>query len=120
VNQIPARQSLDSARLPHPPRSSLSGRNRNGGARQPATEEESDASFEDVRLDDPAASQHPASSKRRGLFGMFSENQEPGTTAQPTVSRFLPGRRRRGHSGQGAELGSMERPGSRGEIEQVA
>ncbi|PKS10590.1 hypothetical protein jhhlp_002344 [Lomentospora prolificans] len=103
-HQIPPRQSLDSARFPRLPRSSLSSRH---GTRHLATEEESDgASFEDVGLDEPA-SQH-APSKRRGLFGMFSEAQEPSPNG-PAVSRFLPGKRRRGQSGLVAELGNMER-----------
>ncbi|CAI4216771.1 unnamed protein product [Parascedosporium putredinis] len=100
------RQSLDSARFPRLPRSSLPYRD---GARPLETEPESDTgSFEDVGLGEPSP-YLGAPSRRRGFFGMFSESHEVDPDGL-AVSRFLPGRRRRGQSGQGAELGSMERP----------
>ena len=101
VNQdLPARQSLDSARLPrrtHAPPSHRLPR------RVPTTEE---GAFEEVGLGEPAPSQQaPPGGQRRGLFSMF-EGQDSGS-GSPAVSRFLPGRRRN-QSGQGAELRSIE------------
>jgi len=91
----PARQSLDSARFPR--------HHRPAGDRkmehQPPTAEEG---FEDVGLDDQK--QHP---RRRGFFSKFSETQEKDSAGQPAMSRFLTGRKR-GQSGQGAELGNIE------------
>lgn len=106
THHVPPRQSLDSARFPRLPRSSLPYRD---GARPLETEPESDTgSFEDVGLGEPSP-YLGAPSRRRGFFGMFSESHEVDPDGL-AVSRFLPGRRRRGQSGQGAELGSMERP----------
>lgn len=105
-HDFPARQSLDSARLPRRPPS------RRLPRRVPTTEEEEEA-FEEVGLGDPAQQQHqqqqgPPGGKRRGIFSMF-EGQDSGS-GSPAVSRFLPGRRRN-QSGQGAELGSIEGEG---------
>lgn len=49
--------------------------------------------------------------RRKGFFSMFSEGQAPGG-AMPSVSRFLPGKRRNNQGVQGSsEMGSMEKPG---------
>jgi hypothetical protein len=80
--------------------------------REPATEEED--AFEDVGLDDPPPSQQAPPGRRRGLFSMFGDTQNTGPSASagvPVVSRLIAGRRRN-HSGQGAELGRIERPGT--------
>lgn len=101
-HDLPARQSLDSARLGHRPPS------RRLPRRVPTTEEEA---FEEVGLGEPAQQLHqqqqqgPPGGKRRGIFSMF-EGQDSGS-GSPAVSRFLPGRRRN-QSGQGAELRSIE------------
>lgn len=103
INHEPAtRQSLDSARFHRLPRSSLNERRVN---RQPPTEEEQ---FEDVGLND----EQKAQPKKKGFFSKFgSEHQEsnPATPSQ-SVSRFLIPGRKRAQSGQGAELGPMDRP----------
>lgn len=76
--------------------------------RQPPTAEEN---FEDVGLDDQkqyqqhSSQQHP---RKRGFFSKFADVQEKDSPNQPAVSRFLG--RKRGQSGQGAELGSIEHP----------
>ena len=70
-----------------------------------------DEGFEEVGLNDEAK-QPP---KKRGIFARFgdsSENQVTGESGRPNSShgRFhLPGRKR-GQSGQGAELGNIDRP----------
>jgi hypothetical protein len=71
--------------------------------RQPPTAEEN---FEDVGLDDKH--HHAQLPRRRGFFSKFSEGQEKDPAAQPAVSRFLG--RKRGQSGQGSELGSIDQP----------
>ncbi len=110
----PARQSLDSARFPRLPRSAIHHERR--FEREPPTPEES---FEEVGLNDEQRQQqqqqHPA--KKRGFFSKFGSdgsNPEPGPgSGNPptTVSRFAAFHsRKRGHSGQGSELGAIERP----------
>lgn len=71
--------------------------------RQPPTAEEG---FEDVGLDDQK--QHP---RKRGFFSKFSDAQSSDRESSPqaSMSRFLPGRKR-GQSGQGAELGTIDHP----------
>ncbi|KAF3059539.1 hypothetical protein GL218_05103 [Daldinia childiae] len=99
------RQSLDSARFPRSPRISV--RNRPW---DPPTAEEG---FEDVGLNDDQ--KQP---KKRGFFAKFSESQEsPVHTQGLGMSRFIPGRKR-AQSGQGSELGNIERPKSRQSIEE--
>lgn len=72
------------------------------------TEEET---FEDVGLNDEAK----LPPKKKGIFSRFGDNSEPATTGdapRPTSSHrgfHLPGRKR-GQSGQGAELGNIDRP----------
>ncbi|KAL8938007.1 MAG: hypothetical protein Q9211_003408 [Gyalolechia sp. 1 TL-2023] len=94
------RQSLDS-RLNNPPRSSIKDMERP----QPTNEE----LFEDVGLDDEAKQQPP---KKRGIFARFGDNTEStasGDSSRPSSSHrgfHLPGRKR-GQSGQGAELGNI-------------
>ncbi|KAK2589967.1 hypothetical protein QQS21_012358 [Conoideocrella luteorostrata] len=90
------RQSLDSARFPRLPRSAIDRK----FERQPPTAEEG---FEDVGLDDQK--QQP---RKRGFFSKLTESQD--SPGQPTVSRFLMPGRKRGHSGQGAELNPMSQP----------
>ncbi|SPN97202.1 uncharacterized protein DNG_00716 [Cephalotrichum gorgonifer] len=106
-HDVPDRQSLDSARFPRTPRAPRRDRL---AEREIATEEE-DQWFEDVGLDDggPPQQAHPGG-KRRAIFSMFYEGQDPGSSS-PAVSRFLPGRKRN-QSGQGAELRKMEGPGT--------
>lgn len=101
-SEIPARQSLDSARFPRLPRSAINHKME----RQPPTAEEN---FEDVGLDDQKQqhNQHAQQPRKRGFFSKFSEIQEKDPN-QPAVSRFLG--RKRGQSGQGAELGSIDHP----------
>jgi hypothetical protein len=75
---------------------------------EPPTPEES---FEDVGLNDEQKPQQPV--KKRGFFTRFGGdgNQEAQSGNLATVSRFVPFHsRKRGQSGQGAELGQMERP----------
>ncbi|PNY24652.1 Uncharacterized protein TCAP_05410 [Tolypocladium capitatum] len=97
-HDIPTRQSLDSARFPRLPRSAIDRRME----RQPPTAEEG---FEDVGLED-----HKQPPRKRGFFAKFGETQDKDSTDQQPVSRFLMPGRKRGQSGQGAELGSMDRP----------
>lgn len=118
------RQSLDSARFPRQPRSALQERR---FEREPPTPEEG---FEEVGLNDDGKQQSPnqVPAKRRGFFSKFGTDvttTSPSHDAAPpthgggnlqTMSRFLPGRKR-GQSGQGAELGAMpvaagDRPGT--------
>ncbi|KAI0012917.1 hypothetical protein F4779DRAFT_566205 [Xylariaceae sp. FL0662B] len=107
VHDIP-RQSLDSARLPRFPRASIRDHSFN---QEPPTAEEG---FEDVWLQDDQ--KHPQQQqKKRGFFAKFSESQEPNVHAG--MSRFIPGRRR-AQSGQGSELGNIERPKSRSSLEE--
>ncbi|KAI0172310.1 hypothetical protein GGR52DRAFT_549861 [Hypoxylon sp. FL1284] len=97
------RQSLDSARFNRSPRTSV--RNRPW---DPPTAEEG---FEEVGLNDDLkpGQQQP---KKRGFFSKFSEMQENPAHSQNTgMSRFIPGRKR-AQSGQGSELGPVERPKS--------
>lgn len=99
----PTRQSLDSARHPRFARSAIHGTRKID--RQPPTAEEG---FEDVGLDDQK--QQP---RKRGFFSKFSDQQgqerAPSPQSGAAMSRFLPGRKR-GQSGQGAELGSIDHP----------
>ncbi|KAL8809685.1 MAG: hypothetical protein Q9200_003201 [Gallowayella weberi] len=97
------RQSFD-ARMARPPRSSIKDLPRP----QPTDEE----TFEDVGLSDEAKQQPP---KKRGIFARFGDNSDitaSGDGSRPNSSHrgfHLPGRKR-GQSGQGAELGNMDRP----------
>lgn len=106
----PTRQSLDSARFPRMPRSSLTQRR---FEKEPPTQEEN---FEDVGLNDDAKQQQP---KKRGFFSKFGDSHpESASNSSPTASRFsLISGRKRGQSGQGAELGSMDRPETAGSVE---
>jgi hypothetical protein len=100
------RQSLDSARFPRIPRSSIRQR---AFEREPPTAEEG---FEDVGLNDEQKQQSHQVPKKRGFFAKFSDSQEPNThNHAPGMSRFIPGRKRAA-SGQGAELGNIDRPRS--------
>ncbi|KAL6858379.1 hypothetical protein J3F83DRAFT_355563 [Trichoderma novae-zelandiae] len=95
---VPARQSLDSARFARMPRSAF---NRN--MEQLPTAEEN---FEDVGLDDQK--QPP---RKRGFFSKLTETQDKDASSPQTgVSRFLMPGRKRAQSGQGSELGTMETP----------
>ena len=74
---------------------------------QPTDEE----AFEDVGLDDETKQQPP---KKRSIFARFGDNAETavsGDGSRPSSSHrgfHLPGRKR-GQSGQGAELGNINR-----------
>ena len=108
------RQSLDSARFPRLPRPS----NERRFECEPPTPEEG---FEDVGLSDEHKQLQPPQphSRRRGFFSKFGgEHQEgTGTAAPSAISRFpFPGRKR-GQSGQGSELGHIERPSTPGSAE---
>lgn len=112
-NDFPARQSLDSARFPRLPRSALDRH------RELPT---ADEGFEDVGLDDQKhQQQHHQSSRMRGLFSRFgdSDHKEPSANSpNSSVTRFLNGAgRKRGQSGQGSELGTIERPKSAASVE---
>lgn len=113
LDTLPARSSLDSARLPRLPRSAL---NERRFEREPPTPEEG---FEEVGLNDEEAvvfndynkpPQLPPAPRKRGFFRFGSEHTDDGPThasgAQTTRSRFLSGRKR-GQSSQGSELGPM-------------
>ncbi|KAI0542888.1 hypothetical protein GGR58DRAFT_1142 [Xylaria digitata] len=100
VHDLP-RQSLDSAVLARIPRSSV--RHRSFERELPTAEE----GFEDVGLDDQKQNQQP---KKKSFFSKFSEPQESNTHGEG-LARFIPGRKR-AQSGQGAELGPVERPKS--------
>ena len=99
-HDVPTRQSLDSARFPRLPRTAIDRKME----RQPPTAEEC---FEDVGLDD-----HKQQPRKRGFFAKFGDTQDKdGHLAEPSpVSRFLMPGRKRGQSGQGSELGNMDRP----------
>jgi hypothetical protein len=71
--------------------------------RQPPTAEEG---FEDVGLNDETKQ-----TKKKGFFSRLGENSDPASTTSPT-SRFHIGGRKRGTSGVGEELGSIQRPGT--------
>ncbi|KAL8839087.1 MAG: hypothetical protein Q9170_001869 [Blastenia crenularia] len=96
------RQSLDS-RMGSCTRSSIKDMERP----QPTSEE----AFEDVGLDDEAKQQPP---KKKSIFARFGDNAETTTSGEgsrPSSSHrgfHLPGRKR-GQSGQGAELGNINR-----------
>lgn len=97
------RASLDSHRFPRLHRSALDYQGRMDYP-TPTAEEP----FEDVGLDDQKHHQQQGSaqqSRKRGFFSKFSDGQE-----KESVSRFLIPGRKRGQSGQGAELGSMDHP----------
>ncbi|KAG5973550.1 hypothetical protein E4U55_000421 [Claviceps digitariae] len=85
------RQSLDSARFSRLPKSAMDAKFVD---RQPPTAEEV---FEDVGLDD-----HKQQPRKRGFFSKLTDLQD--ASGQPNVSRLLISGRKRGHSGQGAEL----------------
>jgi len=108
VDQV-GRQSLDS-RIARP-RPSL-------GSRFERSEQEvlDEETFEEVGLGD-------AKPKKRGIFARFGDTTDSASdeNARPNSSHrgfHIPGRKR-GQSGQGAELGSMPRPGAR-ELEEIA
>lgn len=111
---------MDSSRVSRMPRQRLFERD------PPTAVEEGDGEgFEEVGLNDDNNRQNmhsqqapaPPQPRKRGFFAKFSDhNQETGSVSpvaspSPTTSRFsiLPGRKR-AQSGQGAELGSMDRP----------
>lgn len=104
-SDFPARQSLDSARLPRLPRSAVE-----RSFEQPPTAEEG---FEDVGLDDhkyqpqqqPAPQAQP---QKRGFFSKFSDSRDRDASSNPSVSRFLMHGRKRAQSGQGSELTPMD------------
>jgi hypothetical protein len=86
------RQSLDSSHHRQPPRSSLA-------LNRPLPT--ADEGFEDVGLEDPKP-------KKRGFLSRFADSNDEATDAKPTSSHFHFGSgRKRGQSGQGAELKPM-------------
>lgn len=102
---FPARQSLDSARLPRLPRSAVE-----RSFEQPPTYEER---FEDVGLDDHKQQQqqppvHQVQPQKRGFFSKFSDSRDKDPSSNPSVSRFLMHGRKRAQSGQGSELTPMD------------
>ena len=104
--QAPSRQSLDS-RIHRLPRSAVNGAGR--FERPQPTDEEG---FEEVGLNDEAKP------KKRGLFSSFRDSGDlvSDDNSRPSSSHrgfHLPGRKR-GQSGQGAELGQIDRPNTRG------
>ncbi|KAM0329992.1 hypothetical protein ACHAQA_004161 [Verticillium albo-atrum] len=117
-HDLPARQSLDSHRFPRLPRSAF---DRKAVATEPPTVEESN--FEDVGLNDEH--KHGGQPQRkRGLFARFGDSNtdlhKEAPSSQPNnnaMSRFLGRKRGQSQSGQGAELGSMERPKTAASVE---
>ncbi|KAI1068454.1 hypothetical protein LB507_004794 [Fusarium sp. FIESC RH6] len=104
-SDFPARQSLDSARLPRLPRSAVE-----RSFEQPPTAEEG---FEDVGLDDQKYQQQQqpapqAQPQKRGFFSKFSDSRDKDASSNPSVSRFLMHGRKRAQSGQGSELTPMD------------
>jgi hypothetical protein len=104
-SDFPARQSLDSARLPRLPRSAVE-----RSFEQPPTAEEG---FEDVGLDDHKYQQQQqpapqAQPQKRGFFSKFSDSRDKDASSNPSVSRFLMHGRKRAQSGQGSELTPMD------------
>lgn len=98
-SETPTRQSLDSARFPRYPRSAVDWKMDHPS---PTVEE----TFEDVGLDDSKQQQQ----RKRGFFSKFSDTQEKDPNPHSAMSRFhMPGRKR-GQSGQGAELGTIPQP----------
>ncbi|KAI9684795.1 MAG: hypothetical protein M1829_000170 [Trizodia sp. TS-e1964] len=99
----PPRQSLDS-RTYRFPRSAID--KRTFDRQIPTTEE----AFEDVGLNDDTKP------KRRGLFARFGDSSEVSSPAEsaPAASRhgFHITGRKRGQSGQGAELGKIDKSGA--------
>lgn len=98
---MPPRASLDSRAGRLLPRSAINGHSFD---RQPSTEEER---FEDVGLNDEPKP------KKKGFFARFGDSTTDGTSSndnsRPSSSHHnfhIPGRKR-GQSGQGAELGDM-------------
>lgn len=75
--------------------------------RQPPTAEEG---FEDVGLNDEQKQQP----RKKGFFSKFGDQGEQSQSPGSSVSRFSITGRKRGQSGQGAELGDIERPGAAG------
>ncbi|KAI0197783.1 hypothetical protein F4808DRAFT_463483 [Astrocystis sublimbata] len=102
VHDMP-RQSLDSAAMRNP-RSFVKYRS---FERELPTAEEG---FEDVGLNDDQKHNQQQQPKKKSFFAKFSEPQESNTHGEG-FARFIPGRKR-AQSGQGAELGPMERPNS--------
>jgi len=101
VEHHTGRQSLDSARIPRLPRSAIGERR---FEREPPTTEEG---FEDVGLND-----EQNKPKRKGFFSKIGDIAEAPQSPITSTSKFhFPGRKR-GQSGQGAELGNIERPGT--------
>lgn len=93
------RQSLDSARIPRLPRSAV------GERRFEAPEPTKEEGFEDVGLDDNKVDK-PA--KRKSFFSKFGDsNDNLPAQSSGSSSRFHLTGRKRGQSGQGAELGDM-------------
>ena len=103
-HEIPTRQSLDSARFQRLPRSAI---DRSKSDRPTSTVEEA---FEDVGLDDQKQQVQSPHPRKRGFFSKFSDEKDKDAATQGSVSRFLNTGRKRGQSGQGAELGNMEHP----------
>ncbi|KAF4124034.1 LOW QUALITY PROTEIN: hypothetical protein GMORB2_5750 [Geosmithia morbida] len=107
THDFPTRTSFDSANLCRLPRSAIDrSRMSMRGVAAAATVEED---FEEVGLDDQKQQQQQA--KKRGFFSKLGvDNQESSSSTSSSspapgpVSRFLMTGRKRGHSGQGAEL----------------
>ncbi|KAK7737505.1 hypothetical protein SLS53_006578 [Cytospora paraplurivora] len=120
---FPSRRSMDSARFPRMPRQRLFDRDFPTNITPEEAEGEGleGEGFEDVGLNDekPQSQQQAPTQapKKRGFFSKFSDNssnnnqENSQTSSSAMTSRFsiLPGRKR-GQSGQGAELGHYERP----------
>jgi hypothetical protein len=84
---------------------------------QSTTEEDEAEGFEDIGLHDEPKP------KKKSFLSRFGESpsDSPGTAGETSKSHFtlhLPGRKR-GQSGQGAELGHIERPGSKGKTDGI-
>ena len=101
----PLRQSLDSR---NPPFSRAAPAERKPGRQLPTAEER----FEDVGLNDDVKP------KKKSIFARFADTSDGNATDRPTTPSphhgFSFTGRKRGHSGQGAELGKIDRPKSSG------
>lgn len=109
---LDSRQSLDSKNIVSP-RATI--KEQIDRERPETTDEER---FEDVGLNDETTK---VSHKKKGIFSRFNDNSDApaigGDAARPNSSHrgfHLPGRKR-GQSGQGAELGNIEHMATKGE-----
>ena len=105
-----SRTSLDSRRSGLPPRTSL---NVDTFAHPPPLESEAEK-FEDVKLRDDSV----VKPKKKSFLARFGDSTEQSNSDGKQHFSILPGRKR-GQSGVGSELESVQRPDSKGRVEPV-